>query len=492
MFEGESSLGASIIEEPERGQWSSVLRENLQKPPRFHGLREAMLASASDYTSGLVELARREEVQLKKTATVKNRPIVMAGHQPIIYHFGLLRKNLSLQQIADDSQASAVNLVIDLDDASAGFFKYPGRFGDSPQLHLAVLSEGSTFTGRQTIIPKSAQLVLWDQVTDGLKLSGVKIDWEIFDKVRSLYISYAGHNAAAVNSIVRSLFEPKRNYLEILLSDLVRLPASQSILSSWCNQGEKLSREYNSTLESHRNLNKIKSNVNPFPNLTNNSGKAELPLWIVDFKASRRLTIWSSGSSLFLSSDGKVFEPFSLDDLNADLFLSPRGALLSLFYRAYCSDLFIHGLGGRTYDTFTDRLAINFLGDAPPRFVAVSENRYLFPQQIREAARWEEMESRKKDIISHSDDYLNSLPFSAEENSYLKSLGTQRTELVQRLNQTPASPQKASVGQTLKQVNEQVRNIVEGALRRLKPYDSDDIREIWFTRDYPVFFQGIA
>src|SRR5690606_13015755 len=104
---------------------------------------------------------------------------------------------------------------------------------------------------------------------------------------------------------------------------------------------------------------KIKNPANPFPNLKDGSN-FELPFWIVD-PSSRSRTPVRHGSH----------PP-------QDALLIPRGALITALFRTHCSDLFIHGTGGKHYESFTDLLIREYFGAPPPPYVIASETTFLF------------------------------------------------------------------------------------------------------------------
>ena len=57
-----------------------------------------------------------------------NQPLLLAGHQPQMFHPGVWLKNFVLNSLAKQHQATAVNLVIDIVDA-AGDPTGPARSG---------------------------------------------------------------------------------------------------------------------------------------------------------------------------------------------------------------------------------------------------------------------------------------------------------------------------------------------------------------------------
>ena len=61
------------------------------------------------------------------------RPIVMAGHQPALFHPGVWFKNFALSHVAEQTGALAINLVIDNDVASGSSIRVPTLATETPQ-----------------------------------------------------------------------------------------------------------------------------------------------------------------------------------------------------------------------------------------------------------------------------------------------------------------------------------------------------------------------
>ena len=94
-------------------------------------------------------------------------------------------------------------------------------------------------------------------------------------------------------------------------------------------------------------------------------------MWAVDPIAGTR-------RALFCSIEAAGQHPGSLASSE---FLAPRGSITTMLLRGYCSDIFIHGLGGAKYDPFVDALAKQYLRVALPRFVVASRTQTLFPKE---------------------------------------------------------------------------------------------------------------
>lgn len=477
------------LSEPNYSEWPAILAENLENRVLNKALRGPLISAAHAYSQKLKALAESVGVDLDLPAEVSaERTIVMAGHQPRIYHHGLLQKNEALQKLCVQTSSLGINLLIDLDESDAGYFKFP--IFDRETLHVssATLSCRTGLIRSQRLIGADKQKEIWVELLGQLPKTGAKVDLNSLREASRVYAALPCHSIAEANSIARSLFEPRRNYLELPLSDLVKLKEAQAILIEWCQKGESLHHGYNQMLAEHRAANKIKGSVNPFPDLEAHSGKFELPFWLIDEEQSLRFKVFTDKSNFYSSSDQQNFTLLNPSDHTQQRYLSPKAALLSIFYRGFCSDLFIHGLGGKTYDTFSDRLAPKLFGIDLPKFVVTTRDHFLFPEQVLKASDWEKLEQDKKQLISHPELCLENSNFSSQEKEQILAIVPRRSELIQQLERVSSPAEKVPIGKELKGIGDKIRTIIEGLLARTKPYPDSNTREAWFTRDYPVFF----
>ncbi len=88
--------------------------------------RTQLLADARQYTSAYRDVPSASNTPDGR-ATSDSAPIVMAGHQPTLFHPGVWFKNFALQRIAGDVGAHAINLVIDNDVAAGRSIRVPVR-----------------------------------------------------------------------------------------------------------------------------------------------------------------------------------------------------------------------------------------------------------------------------------------------------------------------------------------------------------------------------
>ncbi len=123
---GEALISPALSRVPE------LLRSNIELLRTHESLeslrrvaRRQLIDDAVRYTS-----AYRDISWFDKTAS-EDSPILMAGHQPAIFHAGVWFKNFALSRLAQQTSSVAVNLVIDNDVASGSSIRVPTLDADS-------------------------------------------------------------------------------------------------------------------------------------------------------------------------------------------------------------------------------------------------------------------------------------------------------------------------------------------------------------------------
>jgi hypothetical protein len=471
-----------ITVEPPYEMWPEVLSKNR------HGLatrssrlgrarvREALYEAAFQYTQELTELAASISTPISgdfaRTFDYE-KPLVMAGHQPVVYHQGLLYKNKQLSRLAKESSAHALNVVVDTDEGDAGQLIWPFRSGDSLTLRSATVSSAERLFASQRIVESERVREIFCAMRDDLAASGLHGTLEAVERVSRLYQSLAGQSVAIANSLVRWTFE-ERAYLEVPLSRILRLEVVQGILLEWVRDAEKLVPIYNSTLESYRAERKIKNPANPFPNMSIEPNSIEVPFWLIQSNEREPLMVAPQGRF----------------DVRQDSYIAPRGSVVTLLLRAFCSDLFVHGTGGSKYDPFVDRFAHAYLGVELPSFVVASSTEYAFPERVAAYEAAIELKSRYKEIVSHTERFLGIGLFSSDEEEALHTCAQKRRELLARLNEVRSSDERSVVTRELNRLNQEIKQTIDASALAAKLLDAqvpEVVLSRWRFRTYPFW-----
>ena len=467
---------------PPYGEWSEILSANLSMLEGVNQLarqeiRSEVFVKAQRYTAELVIRALKSGIQI---APIPNddRPdsaVIMTGHQPIIYHSGLLIKEQLLVQAADNLSAIPVNVIIDTDAGDAGKVTWPViRNGElAIQQGSLVRGEGALFIEQQ-VAAKPQLIELFSRIRDDLREAKLDKAARSVEQVEKLYLALAGEPISVANSIVRRSITGHLP-LEIPLSVISALPAVQRWLLAIVKDGARCAATYNQTLDAYRLSHKIKNGANPFPNMKIEGDTIELPLWRIN-RAGRYPIVLKGG------------EPFEL--ANGET-LAPRGGIVTLLLRGYCSELFIHGLGGARYDLFVDEFALRYLRDSLPRFVVASRTRHLFPEKVEEISQALELKQHFKEIVSHTEKFLGQGLFSSEEEQGLLFRISERRELLGVLHAASSDAERSVAAKQLNELNKGVKATLEQSslYRRVHNHGVDERSlQLWSYREFPYFF----
>ncbi len=481
----------SDIFEPPYAEWAAILKGNLTAraahetvlgAARIASVREQLIKSATEHSTLIADAARRcgVSVSLESLSSADHKsPIVMAGHQPLVYHPGLLSKVEALARFADETASVAVNVVVDTDEGDSGMLIWP-----RVERGVIEMKRGSIAIGRdglyseQRIEAQSVVAAIFEEIEADLRLSASEcarseISIERVRFVASLYQRLSGELASVAHAVVRWALMG-RAICEIPLSTVVCDTAVRGVLEEFVGDGAKLSAVYNTTLDAYRREHKIVNPANPFPNMHSDGSHLELPMWKID--------------------RGKR-EPFYANMLSSGSgadrgYLAPRGSVTTMVLRGFCSDLFIHGRGGAKYDRFVDQLALRYMGVELPRFVVASRTRYLFPDKVSELTRSIELASKVKEMTAKTEAFLGQGIFTHEEEEKLAALSTERAALRNHLQQATSSEKRSAASHALNVANRAVRTILEtGSLRT--HIESSAAHEAaltrWSYREFPFF-----
>jgi len=472
--------------EPPYAVWSEILRTNLESRPeresslessRFKKIRDELFSSATSYTKALVELAHSKGIRAISAPVQKYtqaETIVMAGHQPVIYHSGLLYKLEALRRLSDDTRALPIHVVIDTDEGEAGIISWPLVSAGNLEIKRASIgSHGGrdSLYSEQRVADGDTVTRVFNQIKEDLTTSGLEPVASRAEEVKLAYLALAGESLIAANSIVRWLFSDTA-MLEVPISELLKGDEFKAVLEEFYSDAPRLVEIYNTTLNNYRKEHRITNAANPFPNMKVDDRGTEMPLWMISGGA-REPVFNKSG------------QPKQVGE-----FLATRGSITTLLLRAYCSDLFVHGLGGGKYDRFVEQFAQSYLGVTLPRFVVASRTVSLFPEKVAKLSREVELASKVKEMISKTELFLGQGIFTDKEEIELKNIITRRDELRLKLQGPGESDQRSTVSRELNEANKAVRSIIEqGSLKTIiaGAAANEALLARWSFREFPFF-----
>lgn len=379
---------AQALIEPRLGDAGALLRANRQRASDSfwdslrRDAREQLFHDALRYTAAYrdVDWAR----------PLKDAPIVMAGHQPVLFHSGVWFKNFVLHELGQRLGALPINLVIDNDVAVDSSIRIPTVDPPTGLVRQAVVpydvSAGGLPFEQTTIrdrglfdqfdraVEKTVQPLIADPCVGAL--------WHharaAIDRCGVAGCALAQARHALEGEIgLRTLELPHgvvcrgRAFARFVLSVLTELPRFQQC--------------YNDATSFYRRVHGIRSSAHPVPNLDQQEQWFEAPLWVYGNDSPNRRPVWVrlSDQRLVLSDRVERELEIELDDedraaeqlaaaISPNQKFRPRALLTTMYARLVLSDLFLHGIGGGKYDQLGDQIIRAFFEIEPPRFMVVS------------------------------------------------------------------------------------------------------------------------
>jgi hypothetical protein len=294
---------------------------------------------------------------------IGERSIYITGHQPELFHPGILFKDLILNKLSSKHGAFPIHLVVDTDIFEFKY-QYPKIFGSSAILKHFEIHQNKIFIYEEENLEKREFLVqiLESQLND-LKLFLSFTDYETAKIYINYYIQFLknGESIHIVNEKIREIFF-KDNHIfipTIKLSQIINLKSFKKFTKYISNRSEEFISIHNDALKNYRHEHKIKNHAQPIPDLD----MGELPFWELDQLEGNRI-------------HAKI--PFS----NKNLY-SPRAITNTMFIRLFVCDLFIHGKGGGRYELISDKIIQNFFEiEAAPYYIASATQHIPFNENL--------------------------------------------------------------------------------------------------------------
>ena len=330
-----------------------------------------------------------------------DRPIVLTGHQPELFHPGVWLKYFVAGEVARIAGGVAVNLLIDNDVLKR--VSVPVLSGDSESPNLVQIPfdrgpGGIPFELREVCDPPlfesfavRAGEYLRPWVAQPLLdrfWSLVREAWKRENRVGYLF-------AEARNRLERSW---NLAILDVPMTEISDLPSHRWFVAFLLAEYQQVWAIYNGALQEFRETHRVRSQAQPVPDLSKQGQWWESPYWIWtnDQPRRRRLFVRHTCDHLYLT-DGESWEvgiPWEkkqglaqlvgfLGDLRArGIRIRPRALTTTLFARLALGDLFVHGVGAARYDEVTNRIIMNLFQIAPPPMAVVTGTLFLAQPRV--------------------------------------------------------------------------------------------------------------
>jgi hypothetical protein len=467
--------------------------------------QNAAAAAAWDYDlsgRGLAELAahaRRELVQQAReyTSLYRELPpapdpgtrIVLAGHQPQLFHPGVWFKNFALSALAGRHAAVAVNLAIDSDTIKTASLRVPGGTASQPLL------ETVPFDRPTDEIPYEERSIVDRACLAGFGAKAQRViqgfvPQPLLEEFWPRVVARSRETDKLGECLAQARHEQEGQWgavtLELPQSRICGLAAFHWFTCHLLARLPRLWEEYNRSVAEYRRANHLRSVSHPVPDLATDQQWLEAPFWIwqTDNPRRRRLFARASGEELLLT-DRKGLElrlPLTAEGdaaraveqfaalADRGIKIRTRALVTTMFARLFLGDLFLHGIGGAKYDQVTDSIIAGFFGIEPPCYMTVTATlRLPIPGQAasgsdsRETARG--ISQRLRDLDFHPERFLDGAQVAdAQAQSGIQQLVDEK----QRWIATPPTRENAKARcQEIRRVNQSLQPWLEAERRQL-------------------------
>lgn len=417
--------------------------------------------------------------------------LISAGHQPVLYHPGLMIKDVLADALARRYNGVAYNIVLDTDEVDLEF-TYPS---------LMDLDYSSTIAGtsRWPVQKRTVRYGNSSRIVGSLELT--ERDRQALLKAcdeacRGLHLVLEPGTRAATRKMIQeyrnalmksnSILDPSTELRrlaherlglqirDVRASTLFDSEAFLYFASFIAERSDEFRNRYNAELMRYRLERKIKNQAQPLPDLDEASG--ELPFWYIE-----------DGIREPLQDEGFKKAIQSVRAGRGSIY--PRAVTTSLFFRLFFCDLFIHGTGGGRYDRITENLISDFFQcDAAP-FLVTTASLSMEPRADLPVA------SRS---VSEVELELRELRFDpARFLSRDCKLSQQRDEIIQQWHEARSRGwQRSDLNQDFIKLRRKAglylkdkRKSLEKELHRALYVER--ARRIYGDRSYPIFFYDL-
>ena len=329
----------------------------------------------------ILTLARAYTAALELGPVAAGDLLLSTGHQPVFPHPGIWVKDLLLDRLAARGH-TGLHVIVDSDameETGVDLPSHPAAFLERRREVLRAAGAEEAYEGQPA--PTGAEWADFIRRVDGhvqtVREEAVRRPWDAF---RALGRPAAADYAAFLTAL-RRRYEGPRHLLDVPVSMIAETPSFRAFFLHIAADATRFLDIHNTHLEAYREQQRIRTEAQPFPNLTAEGNRIELPFWTVAGGRRRRLLLDAHRRVLIVQGDARATEVSLPGDVTAPVFarlqLRPRALILTAFLRLLVVDLFIHGVSGGRYDRVTDAVIAEFFGVPPPIYAVASATLYL-------------------------------------------------------------------------------------------------------------------
>lgn len=312
--------------------------------------------------------------------------LLLAGHQPELFHPGVWAKNFALCGLARRHDMTPINLVVDNDTAKATALRVPAPGAvESEWPHAAAVP----FDAWGGDVPYEERAVRDEALFASLpdRAAAMTRGWPFTPLLESFWrdaLRQAVRTSLLGERFVAARRARERTWgchnREVPVSAICQTEPFAWFVCHLLGELPRFHAIYNACVHDYRKRHGIRSRNHPVPDLVQEGNWLEAPFWAWRSGQQRRgrLLVRRGESDLELRAGAERWptvpcQPKAWRMLERTGYkVRSRALTNTLFARWFVADLFLHGLGGGKYDELTDSIARQFYGIEPPTFAVLS------------------------------------------------------------------------------------------------------------------------
>ncbi len=438
--------------------------------------------------------------------------LLMAGHQPELFHPGVWVKNFALGGLARRLGSTPVNLVVDNDAAKTTGLHVPApshpfdsaAFRADPQVRLKFLpydhGPAEEPYEERTVHDEALFAGFPGRVAEEMRGAGAV---PLLPAFWAEVLRQAGRTpllgerlAAARRTFERGWGCANR---EVPVSLVCQTEAFAWFAGHLLANVASFHAAYNACVQDYRRRYGLRSRQHPVPDLDARGDWREVPFWAWRAGQKRRGRLFARPTAaaveLRVGDESWPALPLRPDGMTAAFrALERRGfkvrsrALTNTLYaRLFLADLFIHGIGGGKYDEVTDDIVRRFYGFEPPEYLVLSATLLLplpsFPADPEDCRR---LARTARDLRYNPQRHLDALS-SPERKQAARHLAAEKQAWVERPAQ--GKRERRERFRELRSLNEQMGPFLEPVrdeMERRQRHCEEEVRAnaVLRRRDY--------
>lgn len=432
-------------------------------------------------------------------------PIIMAGHQPELFHPGVWVKNFALYGLRFQVGAMPINLLVDNDTVRTTALHFPVLREPLPPI-----SEFQPYRATEPFdTPPGGkpyeEYAVRDEALFASLPERVRPGWGFEPLLREFWkvavqtgrrTRLLGDRLAAARRAIERRWGCE-NY-EVPVSAVCQTEPFAWFACDLLTNLPRLHAAYNDSVRDYRTRYGLRSTSHPVPDLAVEGDWLEAPFWAWRPGGGRRgrLMVRLTPETVDLRVGGDYWPWLPRESgamVRAFLDLGQKGlkvrsrALTNTMYaRLFLCDLFMHGIGGGKYDEVTDALIRRYYGVEPPAYLVLSATLLLplpnYPARPDDCRR---LKREARDLYYNPERHLDADTLARPE---VAGLVARKQALVR---EEPASRRgRRERFRCLREVNELLRAPADGKLAAARRELADCEAEaranaILRRRDYP-------